>query len=152
MNAATYFLDVNVPMYAAGKPHAYQQACVWIMQEIASERVDVTIDTEIIQEILYRFGAMQQWQTGTQLATSLLTLAPTVYAVTKADVVQAVQLFGQYAATGIKARDIIHVAVMQANGLSAIITTDRHFDLVPGIVRLDPLDLFLRKQFPPVTS
>ena len=40
------------------------------------------------------------------------------------------------------ARDVIHVAVMQNNGLTEIISTDAHFDLIEGITRLDPKTLF----------
>src|SRR2546430_11442621 len=36
------------------------------------------------------------------------------------------------------------VAVMQNNGVTEIISADRHFDQVDGIVRLDPLELFRR--------
>ena len=142
MSDLPLFLDVNVPMYAAGKPHPYQAACAWIMTEIAHGRMLAAIDAEIIQEILYRFGALQQWQVGTQMANSVLALVPEVYPVTKSDAAQAVTLFATYGASGLSARDIVHVAVMQNNGLTSIVSTDTHFDLVPGIVRLDPLDLF----------
>lgn len=29
------FLDVNVPMYAGGKEHHYQEPCRWVMTEVA---------------------------------------------------------------------------------------------------------------------
>jgi hypothetical protein len=38
------------------------------MQEIAEGRLTVAIDTEIIQEILYRYGAIQHWDMATTLA------------------------------------------------------------------------------------
>jgi predicted nucleic acid-binding protein len=146
MSNLPFFLDVNVPMYAAGKPHPYQAACAWIMTEIAHGRATVAIDTEIIQEILFRFGALQQWQVGTQMASTVLALVPEVYAVTRQDAVRAVALFAAYGSLGVRARDIVHVAVMQGHGLTSVISTDTHFDLVPGIVRLDPVDLFQRQQ------
>jgi hypothetical protein len=72
-------LDVSVPMYAAGQAHAYKESCVWIMSEVAAGRLDVAIDTEIVQEILYRYGALQRWDVAVALATDLLTLVPTVF-------------------------------------------------------------------------
>jgi predicted nucleic acid-binding protein len=137
-----YFLDVNVPMYAAGKDHPCKESCVWVMTEIAHGRLDTIINAEIIQEILYRYGAIQQWQVGVQMAQNLLDLVPTVLPVTAHDMKTAVSLFGQYAPKGVKARDLLHTAVMQNHQLTHIISTDKHFDQVDGITRLDPQTLF----------
>lgn len=142
MNDAPYFLDVNVPMYAAGRAHPYKESCVWVLTEIANGRLDTIIDAEIIQEILYRYGAIQQWQIGVQMARNLLELVPTVLPVTVSDMQTAVSLFAQYAPQGVKARDVVHTAVMHTHQLTHIISTDTHFDQIEGIIRLDPQDLF----------
>lgn len=136
-----FFLDVNVPMYAAGKPHPYKASCVWVMTEIANGRLEAVIDAEIVQEILYRYGAIQQWQIGVQMAQNLLALVPDVLSVTAADMKTAVSHFAQYAPQGVKARDVIHTAVMQNHQLTHIISTDKHFDQIEGIIRLDPQTL-----------
>lgn len=39
-------------------------------------------------------------------------------------------------------RNIIHAAVMQHNGVSRIISTDKHFDQIDGVSRLDPQKLY----------
>jgi len=137
-----YFLDVNVPMYAAGKEHLYKESCIWILTEIANGRLNAVIDAEIIQEILYRYGAIQQWQVGVQLARNLLDLVPTVLPVTVDDMKTAVSLFAQYAPQGVKARDVLHTAVMHTHQLTHIISTDKHFDQIKDITRLDPKVLF----------
>jgi len=142
MSDALALLDVNVPMYAAGRPHPYREPCAWVMEEVAEGRLAVAIDAETIQEILYRYGELQQWEAGEMLATSLLELVPTVYPVSQEDARLAVDLFRRYAPQGIKARDLIHAAVMVNRGLTRIISTDRHFDRIAGIVRLDPQALF----------
>ena len=56
----------------------------------------MAVDSEIVQEILYRYGALQHWD----------------------------------------------VAVMLGHGLTKLISTDRHFDQVAGVKRLDPEDLW----------
>ncbi len=142
MNDTPSFLDVNVPMYAAGKAHPYKESCVWVLTEIANGRLDVVIDAEIIQEVLYRYGAMQQWQIGVQMAQNLLDLVPVVLPVTGNDMKTAVSLFAQYAPQGVKARDVLHTAVMQTHQISHIISTDKHFDQIEGMARLDPQALF----------
>lgn len=142
MNTGLYFLDVSVPMYAAGQDHRYREACVWVMTEVTERRIEVAVDTEIIQEILYRYGALQRWKVAVTLATSVLDLVPLVYAVTVDDARVAVSLFEEYAPQGVKARDVLHVAVMRRHGLARIISADRHFDAIEGIERLDPLALY----------
>lgn len=149
MNDYPALLDVNVPMYAAGRAHTYREACVWVMTEIAEGRLTVAIDVECIQEILYRYSELQQWETAITMATSLLDLVPIVYGVSLSDVRLAVDLFKQYAPQGIKARDLIHVAVMHNHGLTRIISTDQHFDRIEPIVRLDPRHLWAQAQSHP---
>jgi predicted nucleic acid-binding protein len=136
-----YFLDVNVPMYAAGKDHLYKQSCIWVLTEIAAGRLEVVIDAKIVQEILYRYGALQQWEVGVQMARNLLDLVPTVLPITASDMYTAVALFAKHAPQGVKARDVVHAAVMHNHQLAHIISTDKHFDQIDGITRLDPLDL-----------
>ncbi|NIV33373.1 MAG: PIN domain-containing protein [Anaerolineae bacterium] len=142
MNDTVALLDVNVPMYAAGQAHPYKEACVWVMTEVAEGRFPVAMDAETVQEILYRYGGLQQWETGFALASSLLDLVPTVYPVSLDVIRLTLDLFRQYAPQGVKARDLIHVAVMQDQGLTRIISTDRHFDRIAGIVRVDPQALW----------
>lgn len=143
MNDRTPFIDVNIPMCAAGKSHPFKEPCARVLTEIAEGRLDGVIDSEIVQEILYRFGALRQWQMAVQMATSLLDLIPVVLPVTSADAREAIALFAQYGPAGVRARDVIHAAVMRNNGISTIISLDVHFDQIAGIERLDPRDLAL---------
>jgi len=138
VNDPMALLDVNVPMYAAGRAHPYKEACVWVMTEVAESRLAAAIDVEAVQEILYRYRELQQWETGFTMANSLLDLVPIVYPVSLDDVRLTVDLFRQYAPQGVKARDLIHVAVMRNRGLTRIISTDQHFDRIAEIVRIDP--------------
>jgi len=139
---AERLLDVNVPMYAAGKEHPYKVPCAWVMTEIAEGRIEAAIDVEIIQELLYRYGAIKQWRLGVTMAENLLDIVTQIYPIEPADVRLTIKLFERYTPKGITARDAVHVAVMQNNGLTEIISTDAHFDLIKGIQRLDPQMLF----------
>jgi len=136
------FLDVNIPMYAGGKGHPYKESCTWIMAEVAEGRLKVATDTEVIQEILYRYGAIKLWETGVAMANALMELVPEIYPVNLADIRRAVNLFQTYGPKGVTARDTLHVAVMMNKGLNEILSTDSHFDLIKEIKRLDPQTLF----------
>ncbi len=136
MSPPVCFLDVNIPMYAAGTDHPLKAASVWIMREVADGRLEVAIDTEIVQEILHRFGAIGRPAMGFTMARNLLDLIPTVHPVRVADVRRAIELFEQHVGSGVVARDALHAAVMLGNGLTYIISADQHFDLIGGITRV----------------
>ncbi len=142
MNDAAVFIDVNLPMYATGRDHPYRESCVWVLSEITKGNLEGVIDTEIIQEVLYRYGALGRWETGSSMASSLLDLFSTVLPVTRDDMELALALFSEYGPQGIRARDVLHAAVMEANGIVQIISADRHYDRLPNIRRIDPQELY----------
>jgi predicted nucleic acid-binding protein len=129
-------------MYAAGAPHPYREACQWILTEVAHQRLLTAIDVEVIQEILHRYGALGRHIDAVTMAMALQVLVPSIYAITVAEIQTAVALYQQYAPQGVQSRDVIHVAVMLNNGLTEIISADRHFDHIAGIRRMDPLVLY----------
>lgn len=133
------FLDINVPMYAAGRPHRYREPCRRVMREIAEGRLGAAIDTEIVQEALYRFGAEGKPEIGIAMARGLLDLVDVVYPVTLPESRLSIELFERYVGRGVTARDALHVAVMLNNGIRTIISADRHFDPIDGIERIDPM-------------
>jgi predicted nucleic acid-binding protein len=141
MPSAPALLDTAIPMYAAGAPHPCRDACQWLMTEIAAGRARVVIDAEVIQEILHRYGALGRYADAVNMAQDLMTLIPQVLPVTAADVQTAVKLFQQYAPQGVRARDTIHAAIVQNHGLTHVISSDTHFDLISGLTRLDPIVL-----------
>jgi predicted nucleic acid-binding protein len=135
-------LDVNVPMYAGGRSHPYRDPCAWILTEVAHGALAAAIDTETTQEILHHYGASGRWDIAVAMAHSLLQIVPTVYPMLLADAQLAIELCQRYGPRGIKARDVVHIAIMQNHGISTIISADRHFDGIDGVTRLDPLELF----------
>jgi predicted nucleic acid-binding protein len=137
------FLDVNIPMYAAGRAHAYKDPCVRVMKAIAEGRLEAAIDVEIVQEILHRYGAIGRRDVAIAMSSNLLDLASVVYPITSKEIRATISLFDRYAKQGILARDLIHVAVMLSNGLEQIVSVDSHFDEIEGVTRLDPLTYVL---------
>jgi hypothetical protein len=65
---------------------------------------------------------------------ALLAIVDVVYPVERADVERARRLLRT--TPRLSARDALHVAVMQARDVGRILTFDRGFDGIPGIVRL----------------
>lgn len=145
MSDRPVFLDVNIPMYAAGMEHPLRDACVWIMTAVAAGELPAVIDVEIIQEILHRFGALGRWPLATSMAESVLAIVPVVLPINVEDITLTVELSRTYGPRGAKARDLIHAAVMRNNGLSTIISADAHFDLIDGLTRIDPQRFFAER-------
>ncbi|MDR5695919.1 MAG: type II toxin-antitoxin system VapC family toxin [Armatimonadota bacterium] len=49
------FIDTNIPMYAAGTPHPLREPARRVILAIANGQLDAVTDSEVFQEILYRY-------------------------------------------------------------------------------------------------
>jgi len=85
MAAETTFLDVNIFMYAAGVPHPYKDPCVRILSDVETGVLVAAINTEILQELLYRYSHIKLADKGVQLCRGILEYPLTILPVTKAD-------------------------------------------------------------------
>jgi len=132
------FLDVNVPMYAAGTEHPLKDACIEIMTAVAEGQLLAVIDAEIIQEVLHRYGALDRWPLAISLADNLMEIVAWILPITVQDIQLTVELARQYGGSSVKARDLIHAAVMQNHEITTIISADAHFDQIEGLRRISP--------------
>ena len=134
------FLDTNVPIYAAGRPHPLQAPCRDVLDLVATAPAAFFTDAEVFQELLYRYTAQRDWQQGRPIFDGfLLLMVGRIEPVFIDDVSSAATLTSLN--PRLSARDLIHLALMQRVGATRIITADRDFDSVAGIQRLDPVDL-----------
>lgn len=134
-------IDTNVVIYAAGRPHRYKEVCADIMRDAATSEVpDYAIDVELLQEVLHFYHSRRDLGLGLQVFDDLIQAFPTPLAVKPDDVSAARDILARHPA--LSARDAIHAAVVQNHGLEAIISTDRAFDQISEIKRLDPLEMY----------
>ena len=136
------FIDTCIPMYAGGRESPLREPCRRVLELVAGGEVVGVIDTEVLQEILHRFGRMGEFSTGADMAAQLMIIVAEVLPVTMEDMRLSITLFLNYGPKGLKARDSVHCAVMLNNGIERIVSVDKHFDLVPGIERVDPRELW----------
>ena len=136
-----YFLDTNIFMYAAGKPYKYKEPCVAILSKIVSGEINTAIDTEVFQEIMYRYHHIGLADKGADLSWSIMDLDIDVLPITKKDIELSLYYYQKYQKDGIGPRDMIHVATMLNNDIEKIISVDKHFDLIKEVNRIDPLEL-----------
>jgi len=128
------FIDTNIPMYAAGKEHPLKARCLEIMRSVANGDLEAYTDTEVFQEILYRYFSINRGELGLQVFdTYSQIMHGSVLPVRFEDLLLARKLINKASNAKLSPRDIIHLAVMQNNGIEHIITTDRAFEKVEGI-------------------
>ncbi|MEM4413057.1 MAG: type II toxin-antitoxin system VapC family toxin [Candidatus Caldarchaeum sp.] len=131
------FIDVNIPMYAGGSAHLLREPSQQVILAIVAARLDAVTDVEIFQEILYRYLHINQREKGFRIFDHFhQIMAGRILPIEDADTRCARALAEQYPT--LDARDLIHLAVMLRHQIQEIITTDRGFDSVPGIRRIDP--------------
>jgi predicted nucleic acid-binding protein len=140
MSQSVYFLDANIFMYAAGTAHSYKDPCVRILAEVEAGHLLAVINTEIVQEILYRYAHIGLADKGLQLSREVLRYPIEVLSVNVADIRLAIEFLELDLSSGVQTRDAIHVATMKRHKIDQILSTDRHFDLLDIVKRHDPLD------------
>lgn len=134
----TAFLDTNVPIYAAGAPHPHREPCIEVLSLASGHPQNFITNAEVLQELLHHYRATRQWSSighpvFARFAELMLGRTEPIYA---EDAILAAEL----ADSGLRvsSRDLIHVAVMRRLGVERVVSADRDFDNIPGVIRLDP--------------
>jgi predicted nucleic acid-binding protein len=128
------FVDSNVPMYLVGAAHPNKVASQQLLERAIADRERLVTDAEVLQEILHRYVAIARRDAIQPAFDALLNAVDEVFAIEQRDVERAKDLL--QGTPGLSARDAIHVALMERNDVSRILTFDTGFDGVPGIRRL----------------
>mgnify|MGYP000850531896 FL=1 len=129
----TVFIDSNIPMYVAGRPHPNREPSRRFLERIRAGEVDGVTSTEVLQEILFRYAGLGQLELGLQVYDLFVQICARVLPVTLADTDRARALLTSL--TGVSVRDTIHASVMLTNGISRIATFDEGFDRFSGVRR-----------------
>jgi predicted nucleic acid-binding protein len=135
------FVDANVPIYAAGRPHPLKEPCVRILRLAAERPLAFFTDAEVLQGLLHRYLALRLWPRGREVLERFSTImrgrVEPVYAV---DVEAAAALAERHLSSGLAARNLLHVAVATRVGAREVVSADRDFGKVSEIELLEPKD------------
>ncbi len=134
------FLDANVPIYAAGRPHRLKEPCAQVLM-LAAERPEAfLIDAEVLQELLHRYLALRLWPEGRDVFHGFADLMrERVEPVQAIDVEQAALLADELPELG--ARDLLHAAIMRRLAVQRVISADAGLDRLTEVERLDPMEI-----------
>lgn len=67
MGSEILFVDTSVLIYAAGKRGDHKETCTRVLEKVEKGELRTAIDTEVIQEILYRFHRLEMQGQGVEL-------------------------------------------------------------------------------------
>ncbi len=146
MSEEIFFIDTNIVMYAVGGEHVYKSPCASIIIGIAdgsfARNVGIPVtDTEVFQEILYRYALIGRWESGILICKHFMNLGLKILSVEVNEVSKMITLAEGYRDKGIPPRDLLHLAVMLDNSITNVVSVDSHFDLTSEVSRIKPEDI-----------
>lgn len=133
-----FLYDTSIFVYALGGEHPYKEPCREILRRAAAGDLQGEASADLLQEFIHQ----RVRRTGDRLgaakaARSLATLA-WWHPVEPNDVQRGIDLFETH--NELNARDAVFAALAINRGIDAILTTDRAFDGVDELERIDPAD------------
>ncbi|MEJ7797154.1 MAG: type II toxin-antitoxin system VapC family toxin [Solirubrobacteraceae bacterium] len=133
----TVFVDTSVIMYAAGAEHPHRAACRRVLEQVGDGSLDAVTSTEVVQEILRRFGRGRR-DIGQRMARGVLDLFDDLIPIDRPAILATVSLFAEH--PQLSARDALHVATCVNRAIGEIVSVDGGFDAVAGVRRVDPAE------------
>lgn len=127
-------IDSNIPMYLIGSPGPHKTDAQRLLEKLLSERQRLVTDSEVLQEILHRYGAINRRHDIQPAFDAILNAVDEVLPVDRDVIERAKQIVLGY--RRLSARDAVHLAVMEQHGIDRILSFDAGFDGFPGITRL----------------
>ena len=127
-------VDSNVPMYLVGAPHPHKTDSQRLLEQLISDRQKLVTDAEVLQEILHRYVAINRRDAIQPAFDALLGVVDQVFAIDEPTAQRAKEIVLER--PGLSARDAVHAAVMELQGIEVILSFDAGFDGLPGIQRL----------------
>lgn len=127
-------IDSNIPMYLIGVSHPHKVDAQRLIEQAIAARQRLVTDAEVLQEILHRYRAIDRLDAIQPAFDVLLGIVDDVFPVEEQDVRTAKDIL--LGSRTLSSRDALHLAVMRRQHVKQIMTFDRGFDGLPGIVRL----------------
>ena len=121
-------------MYLVGAQHPLKTDAQRLVERLISDRERLVTDAEVLQEILHRYVAIRRQDFIQRAFDSLLGIIDQVFAIDLAAAERGKEII--LGNPRLSARDALHLAVMELQGIDRILSFDSGFDGYPGVVRL----------------
>ncbi len=133
-HAPMILIDSNVPMYLVGASHPHKLDAQRLLERFIRNRERLVTDAEVFQEILHRYVAIDRRDAIQPAFDALHGVVDEVLPVNSKTVERAKQIVLGY--RSLSARDAVHLAIMEDQGIAQILSFDPGLDSFPGIKRL----------------
>ena len=128
------FVDSNIPMYLIGATHRHKVDAQRLLERAIADQEKLVTDAEVFQEILHRYTAINRRDAIQPAFDALSGVVDEVYPIAKEQVERAKTIV--LGRQRLRARDAIHLAVMERHGVTRIMSFDADYDGLPGISRI----------------
>jgi predicted nucleic acid-binding protein len=128
------FVDSNVPMYLVGADHPHKADARRLLEGAIAAGERLVTSAEVLQEILHRYVAIDRRDAIQPAFDALLGVVDEVVPIGRADAERAKNIV--LGSKRVAARDALHAAVMDREGITRIMSFDAAFDRLPGLIRV----------------
>jgi predicted nucleic acid-binding protein len=128
------FVDSNIPMYLIGGAHPDKSDAQVLPERLIAGGERLVTDAEVLQEILHRYTAINKRAAIGPAFQVILDIVDDVFPIEKVDVLRAGEIVRNRAS--FSARDAIHIAVIERQGIPSVMSFDADFDRWPGLKRI----------------
>lgn len=130
-------LDSTIAAYALGGNDARRDACRSMMQRAAAGEIRAYASVEMIQELVHHRLRISGNRMDSAADGRDVMASCTVLNFDREILDLSLDLIEKHPT--VRGRDAVHAATAIAYGIERIASTDRAFDDIPGITRVDPL-------------
>jgi len=120
------FIDSNIPMYAAGKEHENKKPAIEILELVSNGEIIGITSTEVLQEILYRYQAINLLKKGLEVFDNFSSIVEDILSI-NVHIINKTRKILQEGYSNIFPRDAMHVATMDYYNINYIASFDKHF-------------------------
>jgi uncharacterized protein len=130
-------LDTTVLVYAVGNEHPWRAACRRIVDAIGDREVTATTTVEVIQEFLHVRSRRRPRSDAAAIASRFAAMLSPLVHPGDNDLRRGLDVFTSSPSLG-ALDSVLAATVMNAPHLTALVSTDRGFSSVGGLVVLTP--------------
>jgi uncharacterized protein len=133
-----FLYDTSIFIYALGIEHPYRQPCRKIVEHAGARELRGEASTDLMQELAHQRFRRTRNRAQAAEAARMASRICKLHTVEPADVQRGIDLFEVH--DDLDARDAVFAALAINRGIEAILATDRAFDGIDGLERVDPAD------------
>jgi predicted nucleic acid-binding protein len=130
--------DTSIFIYALGGEHPYREPCREIVHRAAAGDLQGEASADLLQELIHQRERRTGDRPGAAKAARNVATLAWWHPVEPNDVQRGIDLFETH--SELDARDAVFAALAINRGIDAILSTDRAFDGVDGLERIDPVE------------